>query len=239
MEDRAVDDRVQALYRIDPKRFVRERNELAKELKADGDPAAAEEVKRLRKPTKAAWALDVVAHERPEQVAELRALGEQVREAQERAVAGEGDRSLRDVSDRRRELIAALTDAALKHAGASQRDQIEATLEAASVDAEVGDRLTGGRLATAHDRPSGVGGLAALLASDQSDRPRRDRVRIRQLERDLRRADEVLERRAAELDRAKERLRKAQEAAEEAQRRVDDAASRRDQLRANLEDSTG
>ena len=51
--------------------FISARDALAKELRATGDRDAASAVKSLRKPSRAAWALNRVAHQEPESLTAL------------------------------------------------------------------------------------------------------------------------------------------------------------------------
>src|SRR3954451_15244743 len=50
-----ADVRSSRLYGLAPEEFTAERNALAAELKAEGDPEGAAHVKALRKPTRAGW----------------------------------------------------------------------------------------------------------------------------------------------------------------------------------------
>jgi hypothetical protein len=231
------EDRVARLYRVDPKQFVRERNSLAKELNGAGDAAGAKRVRSLRKPRKAAWALNVVAHDDADTVNELREAGAQLKRAQESAVGGNDDESLRQASNRRRALIGRLTDAAVTHAGESHRDTIEATLSAASVDAGIGDRLTGGRLVKDHSAPTGVGELGSLVAGAKR-RKRRDKGEIRHLKRELSKVETSLERRTGELARARDRLAQAEKSVESAAGHVEDLRHRKLELESQLQEAT-
>lgn len=231
-----LEARVDDLYLADPKGFVARRDVLAKELKREGDDEGAALVKALRKPKQAAWALNTVAHDEPAKVEALRRVGDELRDAQAQAVGGRGNRSLHDVSDRRRDLIGELTDLAVERVGESQRDRIEATLEIASVDEELGDLLQAGRLVSDHDRPSGFGGFdAALALSASDDRRRRDDERVRRLEKGVQEADAERQRLASELERARERLAAAQEAVASAEQELQESDGRRRSLQAELD----
>ena len=60
------DDPADALFDVEPKQFIAARDALAKELRSRGERDAATEVKTLRRPTVAAWALNQVArHDAP------------------------------------------------------------------------------------------------------------------------------------------------------------------------------
>ena len=53
------------LFDLPPTEFIAARDALAKQLKADGDAGAAAEVKALRRPSVAAWAVNQVARRQP------------------------------------------------------------------------------------------------------------------------------------------------------------------------------
>jgi hypothetical protein len=106
-------------------------------------------VKKLRKPSIVAWAVNAAARDRPEDVEALREAGQALRRAQRKALSGGGGEDLRRATDERRALIASLTDAgvaAIGARGSAHRDAIAATLDAASIDDELGNRLQAGIL---------------------------------------------------------------------------------------------
>jgi hypothetical protein len=155
-----------ALYVGAPEGFIEARNELAERLKADGEDDAAAAVKKLRKPTVAAWAVDRAARAEPGLVEELLAAGDRLGSAQRRALSGtRGGDDLRRASDERRELIRRLTEVAmhaLDDAGRpsdNARDEIAGTFEAATLDPTVAEHVRAGVLERTV-RPSG--GLGSL-----------------------------------------------------------------------------
>ena len=93
-------DHAEELYALPLGEFTTARNDLEKRLRKDGKRDEAAEVKSLRKPTAPAWALNQVARERPKVIAELVKTGGQVRDAQEKLLAG-GDRKALDTRHRR------------------------------------------------------------------------------------------------------------------------------------------
>ena len=140
------------LYGLPLEEFTPARDALAKELKAAGRKDEAAEVKSLRKPSLAAWALNRVARDDPDSIEELRTAGAELREAQEAAMAGDASglrdasRGLADEVDR----VAGLAADVLRDAGrpvsAAQQEKIVATLRTAAVDDEAGDVLARGVL---------------------------------------------------------------------------------------------
>src|SRR2546430_7081126 len=85
---------IDRLYGLPLEEFTPARDAAAKELRAAGERDAAAEVKRLRKPSRLAWALNQVRRHDPEPVDELIAAGERLQEAQRQLVeAGERPRA--------------------------------------------------------------------------------------------------------------------------------------------------
>lgn len=150
-------DGVDQLYELEPAQFVAARDRLARALKAAGDREAAAAVKGLRRPTLVAWALNQVARARAEEVAELLDAGAAVGRAQAQVMSGGASAELRAATRRRRELASTLARAVADLAGAAHHDEAVATLDAASFDPEVAERLRRGRLTKELPPPSGFG----------------------------------------------------------------------------------
>jgi hypothetical protein len=140
------------LYGLPLEEFTPARDALAKELKAAGRKDEAAEVKSLRKPSLAAWALNRVAREHPDAVEGLRAAAAALREAQDEALSGDAGRlrdagrALADEVDRVAGLGAEVLRAAGRPASAAQQEKIASTLRTAAVDDEAGDALARGVL---------------------------------------------------------------------------------------------
>ena len=124
------------LYGLAPAEFTPTRDARAKELKRE-DPALAQQVKALRKPSLAAWVVDQLVRRETEQVDQVIAVGAALRAAQ----ADLDGEELRALSRQRRQLTAAVTTRARAVAGGlgqkvtpAVSDQVEATLTAAMVD---------------------------------------------------------------------------------------------------------
>ncbi len=122
------------LYALTLAEFTPARDARAKQLKGtDAAPA----VKALRKPSLAAWVVNLLVRREPDQVAQVLGMGEALRQAQE-SMSGE---ELRGLTRQRRQLTAAVTQQARSLAGdagvkvtQAVADQVEATLTAAMVD---------------------------------------------------------------------------------------------------------
>ncbi|MET8230021.1 hypothetical protein ABZS77_04995 [Micromonospora sp. NPDC005298] len=142
---------VRQLYRIPPDRFVAARDAAVAEARRAGDPATARQVARLRRPTVAAWLVNLLAIKRPELVADLVQLADALRSAQ-RELRGP---RLRELSAQRRAVVGALV-AEVRKLAAAEPDappvgrlplaEVEATLNAALSDAEVAEQVRAGRL---------------------------------------------------------------------------------------------
>ncbi|WP_431922829.1 hypothetical protein [Micromonospora wenchangensis] len=139
------------LYRTPPDRFVAARDAAVADARRAGDPAAARRIAGWKRPTVAAWLVNLLALDRPELVADLGPLAEALRTAQ-RDLKGP---RLRELSARRRELVAALVTevrrivADLPDAPPAARlplAEVEATLHAALADTAVAGQVRTGRL---------------------------------------------------------------------------------------------
>jgi hypothetical protein len=153
---------VRELYGLAPGEFVAARDALAKQRRAEGDPAGAAAVKGLRRPTVAAWAVNQVARDHPELVAAVVDAGAALGTAQREVVGGGGRALLRAATKALREATAAAVRAAVAHAGESHRDAIVATFDAAATDPEAAARVQAGQLSGTLQPTSGFGALGEL-----------------------------------------------------------------------------
>ena len=166
------------LYALDPNDFVAARNDLAKRLRKEGDKALAADVAKLRRPTPAAWAVNQLARRKRADVEELVRLGGALRDAQDRALAGDEPGDLRQVGRARRDAVARLGELAeqlLVERGGSpgaHAGEVAATLEAASLDADAGAAVLEGRLSTELEPPSGFGAFDLTVAPAPRSKPK-------------------------------------------------------------------
>ncbi|MEV4118168.1 hypothetical protein [Micromonospora sp. NPDC049645] len=241
---------VQQLYRTPPDRFVAARDAAVAEARRSGDPTTARQLARLRRPTVAAWLVNLLAIRRPELVADLVQLADALRTAQ-RELRGP---RLRELSAQRRAVVGALVAEARKLAAAEPDAppasrlplaEVEATLNAAFSDVEVAEQVRAGRLLRA----------ASYAGFGEVPRPQLRLVTGDEGEEDEEREEERPPRRpgaqrgrpepAPRTDRAAERAEQAERAAQRAaraerarQRRALDrelAKARADQERAEAE----
>ena len=99
-----LDEAADQLYANSPDDFIARRTALAAEAKESGDRTLAKQITGLRRPTRSAWLVNLVARAEPDQVAELRELGAALQQAQQQMAGDE----LRRLSRQRRTLIDSL-----------------------------------------------------------------------------------------------------------------------------------
>ena len=148
MIGRELDEIVRELYVLPPTDFVAARNELVRQARAAGSKDVAQRLQQLRRPTRSAWLVNLLARD-PNAMQRLSALGRELRDAQ----TGLARVELRDLAEQRRRLIADLMDRARAHAAeAGLRltptvlSEVEATLQAALVDLAGAMTIRNGRL---------------------------------------------------------------------------------------------
>ncbi len=214
------------LYREHPDGFVAARNAIAKDLRDAGDREEADAVKKLPRPSAAAWLLNRAALTSPELLEAFAKASGELEEAQRRALEGEdeGATGWRAAAARERDAVRAVVDAAERGAieaghrpAARAVDLVDETLRAASADPELRERVIAGRV----EREQSVATIGTLEVSAP---PRRGRARkppdpkkrdAAQARRELKR----LERQLAEAEAREERLRARVGDAAEAVRR--------------------
>jgi len=138
------------LFALPLAEFTPRRDAIAKENKADKDLAA--QIKAIRKPSLAAWVVNLLVRREPEQVDQMLAVGVALREAQANL---DGD-ELRALTRQRRQVTAAITTQARGLAGQvgvkvteAVAEQVEATLTAGLVDESAAAAVRSGLLVTA------------------------------------------------------------------------------------------
>jgi hypothetical protein len=149
------------LYGLPQTEFIAARDARAKELRAS-DRDLAGEVKALRKPSVAAWAVNLLARERNELLDQVLELGVSLRQAQ----AGLQGDELRALTRQRRQLVNAVVNevrSLAANAGTKLTDavarQVEDTLTAAMVDESAAAAVHSGTLTEAL-ASTGLGSLA-------------------------------------------------------------------------------
>jgi hypothetical protein len=148
MIGRELDEIVRELYVLPPTDFVAARNELVRQARAAGSREVAEQLRRLRRPTRSAWLVNLLARDSAAMQG-LSTLGRELRDAQ----TGLDRTELRHLAERRRHLIADLLNQARVHAAEIGvrltpilLSEVEATLQAALVDLAGAMTIRNGRL---------------------------------------------------------------------------------------------
>ena len=222
------------LYALAPEAFTAARNARA----GASDRSLAARIKALRKPTAAAWAVDLLA--RDGQLAEALELAAALREAQDDLDSAE----LARLSRQRRALVAALAtqavglaeDRGVTISGAARAD-VEKTINAAVMDAAAAAAVMTGRLV----RPLEASGFDAVDVSDavggslpgapDLPPPSRDDLAERRARKAAEKALREAERAAGEAERE---LAKIDAKLAKARERGDHLAERMDDLRTEL-----
>ncbi|GAA11350.1 hypothetical protein [Gordonia alkanivorans] len=167
------DEIVDELYGLTPDLFVKRRNELAKEVKAEGESALAKDISQLRRPTQAAWAINQWVRVNPDDCAQITALAADLSAAQRRSAVD----AMRELSRRRQELINSAADGVAGTAASlgvrlsdSAVREVAATLRAAIADAETLERFRRGSLVTSAEY-SGFGPAGVFVVPDLPAEP--------------------------------------------------------------------
>ncbi|GIF10884.1 hypothetical protein [Actinoplanes teichomyceticus] len=144
-----IDDVLRRLYEEPPDGFVATRAAAIQQARAAGDRETAKRLAALKKPTVAAWVVNLLVRRRPDLIGELVELSGALRAAQ-RELRGE---QLRELSEQRRRFVSALVAAARElavaagaGAGKLPLGEVESTLTAALADPEVAEQVRTGRL---------------------------------------------------------------------------------------------
>ncbi|MEV5964575.1 hypothetical protein AB0L70_22575 [Kribbella sp. NPDC051952] len=245
-----------ALYAAPAADFIATRNELAKQLKADGDQVGSTRLKAMRKPTVAAWVTNLLSRNLPDELDDLLALGDEFREA---TADLDGER-LRDLTPKRHQVLDKLAKEATRLAGdegqkvsADVGQKLRETLDAALIDPAAGDAVREGRLSSAlrhvgfgvvdeNGEPSNVTPL-----TDERRQAAKNRRKAQQAEEDKESAStrkqreaeerEEEEREAAKKSKAKQAFEDAVTAAQAAEAKVEELDTQLDNAREALADA--
>ena len=232
-----LEQAVDRLYGLPVAEFTSERNKLAARLRKEGDKQAAEEVKSLRKPPLAAWAVNQLARKERMKIRALTEAAEQVRKAQAKLLEGGSPELLQDADQRFSKVSADLRDAAgalLAQAGhpASEAllERVRQTLRAAVLNDSDLERLKRGTLVEELN-PAGFGGLVGGAKTSRRSRPTGEEKRKREL---TAARDRVNEQREV-VTAARAGLREAERSEAEATKSVREAEKRLQREEAKLE----
>jgi hypothetical protein len=218
----ALSDDIDALYGLPLDEFTRARNDLARRLRGERKPEDAADVAGLRKPTAAAWVVNQLVRERPDEIRALLAAANEIR-----AGAEDGDARFRETVDR----LARSARAILASSGRTASDHVVQevvttlrTVAATEPEALGAGRLTEGREASGFDALAGAAPTPVPRrretkqpAKDRAPRPAIDRAAVdaaRKALSDARTEARELQRAAVAAEREAERARVAYERAE-------------------------
>jgi hypothetical protein len=227
-----VDDVADQLYQLPPEEFTAARDQFAKGL---DDPGTKKAIKALRRPTASAYVVNQLVRDQPSAIENLVDLGEQMRAA----MTGKGG-DVRGLTEQRRELVSQLVDPDLP---ANVRDDVTATLEAATADPQLSAAVRSGRLVKPL-RYAGFGefpDLGDVLATPlptkgaaRSSRPKQKSAKVT-AERGAKKTAAKAKPATPDLDGLRRRVLELSGAADDAQRRYDDASRAVTAARATLE----
>ncbi|WP_407547856.1 hypothetical protein QOM21_02570 [Streptomyces sp. Pv4-95] len=140
------------LYTLHPAEFTAARDAYAARAREAGDRGLTARIRHLRRPSRAAWAANLLVHRQPDEVHGLLDLGKQLREAHQTL----DTEQLRQLGRQQHLVTASMARQAqelAREAGQSISDsvlwEVEATLHAAVADADAASRLATGRLTKA------------------------------------------------------------------------------------------
>src|SRR3954454_14536674 len=165
------------LYGLPLEQFVPERDALAKRLRAEKRRAEADEIKALRKPSVAAWAVNQAVRSQPKAARALWDAGDALVAAQEDLLAGRGDAAgLRAAAEGERAALDALLDAARglltgegRDLGEGTIERVRETLHAAAIEPSAREDVAAGR-ATREQAHAGLGAFGEVSARPSAPR---------------------------------------------------------------------
>lgn len=237
-----VEEIADELYGLVPRDFTAARNERVRAAREAGDRELAGALGKLRRPSQAAWLVNLLSRREREQVDDLLELAEAFREAHQHADAGQ----LRELSANRQRRMAALLREARSLAGeagvnpgADALREVETTLEAGLADPAVADHIRTGRLTesasysgfelgiTPMAPAPGEAGEAPAARNEALERAREalaaEEEATESATRDRDELNAQVEQARRELDRLERKLAKAEREVEQQQRRLDRA----------------
>jgi hypothetical protein len=228
------------LYALSPDDFIARRQQLVAEARQAQDRQLATQIGKLRRPTRSAWLINVLARQEPHEVAALLELGATLQEAQQRMAGDE----LRQLSVQRRKRVDALARRAIelgRERGYSAPDgatqEVGQTLQTALGDAELADLVRTGTLTQAVTYGGfGPTDLASALGASLPKQTTRQPEK-RQAPSEPAPALDSKQRREAEkaAAEARERARVARKAAEAAESEAEAATQHADELADQVE----
>ena len=228
------------LYALSPDDFIERRQQLVAEARQAKDRELANQIGQLRRPTRTAWLINLLARHEPEPLNALFELGAALQDAQQRMAGDE----LRQLSAERRKAVDALAQRAVElgrehgyNAPDGAVQEVGQTLQSALGDREIADVLRAGQLTQAvtyggfgpTDLASALGAsLPTKTPSEPKEKPAPAEPAAAPDPRQRRQAEKAAKE-------ARERATAAREAAESAEAEAEAATQRADELADQVE----
>ena len=228
------------LYALSPDDFIERRRQLVAEARQAKDRELANQIGQLRRPTRTAWLINLLARHEPEPLNALFELGAALQDAQQRMAGDE----LRQLSAERRKAVDALAQRAVElgrehgyNAPDGAVQEVGQTLQSALGDREIADVLRAGRLTQAvtyggfgpTDLASALGAsLPTKTPSEPKEKPAPAEPAAAPGPKQRRQAEKAAQE-------ARERATAAREAAESAEAEAEAATQRADELADQVE----
>ena len=230
-DNAGLDAAADELYAVLPAGFIAARDARAKEVRSSGDEALYRQIKKLRRPSVAAWLINVLARS-DDGFEEFSDLSRRLRDAQTHLDAP----TMKELGQERTRVVAELVERAVALAKdadpeyrdtATVRDQVTSTLTAAVADPTAEAAVTSGRLVS----PLSYAGFGEVDISDAVATPLHV-VREKDEKPTVKKPAKKVDQRA--LTRAQADLERAEDALEEAEQAFDKARSDRHQARLDV-----
>ena len=230
-DDAGIDAAAEDLYAVLPAGFIAARDARAKEARSGGDEELYTQIKALRRPSAAAWLVNVLARSE-EGFEQFSDLSRRLRDAQTHLDAP----TMKELGQERTRVVAELVERAVALAKdadpqyrdtATVRDQVTSTLTAAIADPTAEAAVTSGRLVS----PLSYAGFGEVDLTDAVATPLHV-VRQQEEKPAAKRPARKVDQRA--LTRAQADLERAEDALEEAEQAFDKARSDRHQARLDV-----
>ncbi|MBN1204397.1 MAG: hypothetical protein JXB05_05690 [Myxococcaceae bacterium] len=162
--------RQRSLYTLPLDEFTRARDTLARELASKGQAKAAQETRKLKRPVVAAWVVNQLVHQHPEDVEELLSSARALEKAHRKALSRvapealkEANRAFQRALDALMADVNALLAATGRPASGDLIRQVDETLRAASLGTEEERSSLSQGMLTRPLQPSGFGPFSQLL----------------------------------------------------------------------------
>jgi hypothetical protein len=234
----AAADETARLYGLPLDEFTAERDAVAKRLRADGEREEADRIKKLRKPSVPAWAVNQAARADAKAAKALVKAGEKLAAAQEATLSGKRSPDLRKAVAAHGEtverMMGPVVDALGKAASAANVDRARETLRAVASDDELRGEFQAASVVRDRE-PVGLGGAAPAVLKPAPARKRGASGSRKRAQDRLRKAQRAMDGAAAEVEDAERRVGRAERDLEQASRARDAAVSDQEAREADLE----